>query len=63
MLSKQSKLRGVTEGGPPPFVPFRHTIQDAKVVNQKGIISDVWEIKFYAPNNIKTIKMSRYSIY
>jgi hypothetical protein len=38
MLSKQSKLRGVTEGGPPPFVPFGHRIQDAKVVNQKGII-------------------------
>lgn len=35
MLSKQSKLRGVTEGGPPPFVPFGHRIQDAKVVNQK----------------------------
>ncbi|XP_052077918.1 tudor domain-containing protein 3-like [Mytilus californianus] len=35
MLSKQSKLRGVTEGGPPPFVPFGHRIQEVKPATQK----------------------------
>ncbi|CAG2196770.1 TDRD3 [Mytilus edulis] len=35
MLSKQSKLRGVTEGGPPPFVPFGHKIQQVKPATQK----------------------------
>ncbi|CAC5357205.1 TDRD3 [Mytilus coruscus] len=35
MLSKQSKLRGVTEGGPPPFVPFGHRIQEVKPASQK----------------------------